>query len=156
MTPLGSLGCKTSTQTNWPFQGGSSVAALLCLYICGLTHFRLIELPHATYWKSPISILCRWGYEISIVLEKMAKVFANSEDADQMPRCAASDLGLHCLPITLLGSPNYNGLMCGISLFLIFPSFSASGRLCFASVAFSWVFSLYFWFMWNVNPCHAE
>ena len=33
----------------------------------------------------------------------MAKVFANSENLDQMPRSAASDLGLHCLPVTLLG-----------------------------------------------------
>ena len=32
----------------------------------------------------------------------MAKLFANSGDPDQMPRSAASDLGLHCLPITLL------------------------------------------------------
>ena len=30
-------------------------------------------------------------------------LFANSEDPDQTPRSAASDLGLHCLPITLLG-----------------------------------------------------
>ena len=33
----------------------------------------------------------------------MAEVFANSEDADQTPHSAASDLGLHCLPNTLLG-----------------------------------------------------
>ena len=33
----------------------------------------------------------------------MAEVFANSEDPDQTPRSAASDLGLHCLPITRLG-----------------------------------------------------
>ena len=32
----------------------------------------------------------------------MAKLFANSGDPDQMPRSMASDLGLHCLPITLL------------------------------------------------------
>ena len=32
----------------------------------------------------------------------MAKLFANSGDSDQMPHSAASDLGLHCLPITLL------------------------------------------------------
>ena len=31
----------------------------------------------------------------------MAKVFANSGDPDQTPPSAASDLGLHCLPITL-------------------------------------------------------
>ena len=41
---------------------------------------------------------------------KMAKLFANSGDPDQMPRSTAYDLGLHCLPITLYGSPNYNGL----------------------------------------------
>ena len=33
----------------------------------------------------------------------MVELFANSGDADQTPRSAASDLGLHCLPNTLLG-----------------------------------------------------
>ena len=33
----------------------------------------------------------------------MVKLFANSGDPDQTPRNAASDLGLHCLAITLLG-----------------------------------------------------
>ena len=32
----------------------------------------------------------------------MAKLFAKSEDPNQMPHSAASDLGLHCLPITHL------------------------------------------------------
>ena len=32
----------------------------------------------------------------------MAKLFANSGDPDQMQRSAASDLGLHCSPVTLL------------------------------------------------------
>ena len=32
----------------------------------------------------------------------MAKLFANSGDPDQTPHFAASDLGLHCLPSTLL------------------------------------------------------
>ena len=32
----------------------------------------------------------------------MVNIFANSGDPDQTPRSAASDLGLHCLPITLL------------------------------------------------------
>ena len=30
-------------------------------------------------------------------------MFANSGDPDQMPRSAASDMGLHCLPVTGLG-----------------------------------------------------
>ena len=33
----------------------------------------------------------------------MAEVFAKSEDHDQMPHSTASDQGLHCLPVTLLG-----------------------------------------------------
>ena len=33
---------------------------------------------------------------------KMAKLFAKSGDPDQTPHSAASDLGLHCLPVTLL------------------------------------------------------
>ena len=32
----------------------------------------------------------------------MAKLLANSGDPDQMLSSAESDLGLHCLPITLL------------------------------------------------------
>ena len=34
-----------------------------------------------------------------------AVLFANSEDPDLMPYSVASDLGLHCLPITHLGVP---------------------------------------------------
>ena len=70
-----------------------------------LTHFRLTRLPHIIYCKSQISILGMSGYMhmIQIFLEKMAKLCPNSGDTDQMPRSAASDLGLHCLLITLLG-----------------------------------------------------
>ena len=32
----------------------------------------------------------------------MAELFANSEDPDQTPHSEASDLGLHCLPITII------------------------------------------------------
>ena len=40
----------------------------------------------------------------------MVELFGNSEDPDQTPHSAASDLGLHCLLNTCLGSPDYNGL----------------------------------------------
>ena len=40
----------------------------------------------------------------------MVELFANSGDPDQTPRSAASDLGLHCLPITHPMSPDYNAL----------------------------------------------
>ena len=38
----------------------------------------------------------------------MVELFANSEDPDQMSHSSASDLSLHCLPITLnKRSPDY-------------------------------------------------
>ena len=40
----------------------------------------------------------------------MIELVTNSGDPDQMPQNAASDLGLHCLPITLLGVSRLNGL----------------------------------------------
>ena len=40
----------------------------------------------------------------------MVELFTNSGDPDQTPRPAASDQGLHCFPITLFRSPDYNGL----------------------------------------------
>ena len=33
----------------------------------------------------------------------MVELFAKRGDPDQLPHVVASDLGLHCLPITLLG-----------------------------------------------------
>ena len=33
----------------------------------------------------------------------MTELFANTEDPDQTPHSVVSDLGLQCLPITLLG-----------------------------------------------------
>ena len=39
----------------------------------------------------------------------MIELFAKSGDPDQTPRSVPSDLGLHCFPITLLGSPDYMG-----------------------------------------------
>ena len=41
----------------------------------------------------------------------MVELFANSGDPDQMLHSAASDLGLHCLPVTHLGFPVFSGLM---------------------------------------------
>ena len=46
----------------------------------------------------------------------MVELFANSGYPDQTSRSAASDLGLHCLPITLLG---VSRLQCAINATLI-------------------------------------
>ena len=66
------------------------------------SHCRLNRLSHTIYWKSPISILGTSSCEIYIFLKKKVILFANSGDPDQTPHSAASDLGLHCLPSTLL------------------------------------------------------
>ena len=42
-------------------------------------------------------------YMMMIFLIKMAELFANSGDLNQMPHSAVSDLGQQCLPITCLG-----------------------------------------------------
>ena len=41
----------------------------------------------------------------------MVELFANNGDPDQTSRFAASAMGLHCLPVTSLGSPVFNRLI---------------------------------------------
>ena len=72
-----------------------------CTRSHSLTHFILNRLSNTIYCKSPISILGMSGYIMYIFLEKKAKLFAKSEDPDQMLSSAVSDLDLHCLPITI-------------------------------------------------------
>ena len=38
-------------------------------------------------------------------------LLANTVDSNQMPNYVASDLGLHCLPMTFYGFPGKNGLI---------------------------------------------
>ena len=42
----------------------------------------------------------------------MVELFADRGDPDQTPHSAASDLGLHCLPITLLGVSRLQWVNC--------------------------------------------
>ena len=53
----------------------------------------------------------------------MVELFANSGDPDQMPHFVASDLGLHCLQVTLLGVSRLQWVMVSvhINVFLISP-----------------------------------
>ena len=61
---------------------------------------------------------------------------ANSEDPDQTPRSAASDLGLHCLPMSLLWDArlkwvNVTTLMQIMILFSMAFKYDMGTRLCF-------------------------
>ena len=55
----------------------------------------------------------------------MVELFANSGDPDQMPYFVASDLGLHCLPITLLRVSSLQWINWNV----LFPSKVFSGFL---------------------------
>ena len=57
----------------------------------------------------------------------MAKLFANCGDLDQAPHSAASDLGVHCLPVTLLR----------VSRLQWVKSFLASGYFCHLLITFA-------------------
>ena len=50
----------------------------------------------------------------------MVELFANSGDQNQMPHSAASDLGLHCLPITLLGVSRLQWVNWKVLLFFLY------------------------------------
>ena len=53
-------------------------------------------------WRSPIVILgCHVSF-VALVLFLMKNPIANNVDPDQIPHYVASDLSLHCLPMTLL------------------------------------------------------
>ena len=47
----------------------------------------------------------------------MIELFANSGDPDQTPRSAASDLGLHCLQIIILGVSRLQWVKPGHNIF---------------------------------------
>ena len=50
-----------------------------------------------------INFRCVRLYDVDIPKEKMVELLANSEDPDQMPQSAASDLGLHYFQFTDFG-----------------------------------------------------
>ena len=74
-----------------------------CLEKNSLTHCILVDSSTAICWMCPFLILGVLGlfcHFYSIFDGKI--LLANNVDPDQMPHYVASDLGLHCLPMTLL------------------------------------------------------
>ena len=65
-----------------------------------LTHCILVDSSTVIYWTSLFVILGVLGCFYSIFDGKI--LLANNADPDQMPHDVASDLDLHCLPLTLL------------------------------------------------------
>ena len=73
----------------------------------------------------------------------MVELFVNSGDPDQTPHSAASDLGLHCLPVTSLGSSVFNGLILTVHACL-----SSLPSTCILFSAVGVIFCI------SVNGCH--
>ena len=67
-----------------------------------LTHIWLVDPSILINWTSPFPSLGVSGelFHFYSFSNRMILLLANREDPDQMPRSVASDLGLHCLPIS--------------------------------------------------------
>ena len=75
-----------------------SVVFILVLLI----HGRLVDSSTIVCWMSPFVILGIGVYCVPFILFWWKILLANNVDPDQMPHFVASNLGLHCLPLTLL------------------------------------------------------
>ena len=59
------------------------------------THCSLVDFSTLIYWKSPFGI----KEVLGLFGSRQKLQLANSGDPDQTPHDAASDVGLHCLPV---------------------------------------------------------
>ena len=64
------------------------------------------------YPQSMFFIRGVWLVLIKSCPVEISELNANSVDPDQMPRSAASDLGLHCLPMSLLWDARHKRVTC--------------------------------------------
>ena len=69
---------------------------------CKLTHCVLVDSSTVICWTSPLSFKRFQIYFVALILSLMEILLANNVAPDQTPHYVASDLGLHCLPVTLL------------------------------------------------------
>ena len=58
----------------------------------------------STLWTGPFQVEGMSGcFSLTLCFIKFPVFNANSVNPDQMPHSAAFDLGLHCLPISIIG-----------------------------------------------------
>ena len=82
-----------------------------------LTHLCLHLSSISTLWTDRFSVV---GYQVSFYfyLYRNHVFNANSADPDQTPCIAASDMGLHCLPMSFSETPDTNEFSLSLSLSL--------------------------------------
>ena len=81
-----------------------------------LTHLFWVDSSTWPLWTSPFPVTGVSGQFLLLpFFIRMPVINANSVNPDQMLHSAASDLGLHCLPMSHLWALGTNGLMCYLS-----------------------------------------
>ena len=83
-----------------------------------------IDSPHTIYWNSLISILGMLSYVIEIFLKKNSLTICKQWRPRSDAHSAASDLGLHYLPVTLFGVSRLKWVKCVNGFHSWFPSSS--------------------------------
>ena len=78
------------------------------MLIWNLTHLCRVDSSSLCLWIGPFAIAdCVVSFLLLPYYIEIPVFNANSVDPDQTPRSAASDLGLHCLPMSLLWDTNH-------------------------------------------------
>ena len=85
----------------------------MCLRYRGtLTRLSRVDLSTITLWTGPFPEYGVTGYFLLLsCFVEISEFNANNVDSDQTPRSAASDLGLHCLPMSLLWDARVKNLL---------------------------------------------
>ena len=85
------------------------IAKFYCIYFNSLTHSCPVNSSTSTHWTGPFPIegVTGWFLLLPCFIET-SKLYRNSVDSDQTSRFAASDLGLHRLPLSLLCNARHN------------------------------------------------
>ena len=78
------------------------MSEFLYLKVCVLTliHYILVDSSTVLCWMCPFVILRDVGPILFYFFKEI--LLANNVDPDQMPHYVAFDLGVHCMPMTLL------------------------------------------------------
>ena len=100
MTPLGWLGRKTSTQTNKPWQFHLIVQETRKTWL--LTQLCRVDSSTSLIGQVHFQKQGVWLVFIISIFIEISVLNANNVDPDQTPCYTVSDLGLYCLPMSLL------------------------------------------------------
>ena len=87
---------------------GPILGASICWGHCVVQKLALVEPRHdKPFCGQPFCWFCHVAAQFIFALFRIKHLKTNSVDPYHMPCCVASDLGLHCLPMSHLGNRGY-------------------------------------------------